>query len=101
MRPNRGLKYRVLIEPDEDGYLAEVPALPGCISQGETRRGALEKIREAIAGYLEASRRTWTFRRLALGRRRLRCVRPRWDFRGSGTLPGRRPLHPKPDDGGR
>jgi len=54
MRPNRGLKYRVLIEPDEDGYVAEVPALPGCISQGETRHGALENIREAIAGYLES-----------------------------------------------
>jgi hypothetical protein len=32
------MQYRVLIEQDEDGvYVAEVPALPGCISQGKTR----------------------------------------------------------------
>ena len=54
MRPTRGLKFRVLIEPDEDGYVAEVPSLPGCISQGATRSEALENIREAIAGYLES-----------------------------------------------
>ncbi len=54
MRPSRGLKYRVLIEPDEDGYVAEVPSLPGCISQGATRSEALENIREAISGYLES-----------------------------------------------
>ena len=31
------MKYRVLIEQDEDGFfVAEVPALPGCVSQGET-----------------------------------------------------------------
>ena len=54
MPANRRSKYRVLIEPDEDGYVAEVPSLPGCISQGETRHEALENIREAIAGYLES-----------------------------------------------
>ena len=54
MPANRRWKYRVLIEPDEDGYVAEVPSLPGCISQGETRQEALENIREAIAGYLES-----------------------------------------------
>jgi predicted RNase H-like HicB family nuclease len=49
------MRYRVLIEQDEDGfYVAEVPALPGCISQGETRREALDNVREAIAGYLES-----------------------------------------------
>ncbi|HEX8853028.1 MAG TPA: type II toxin-antitoxin system HicB family antitoxin [Pyrinomonadaceae bacterium] len=49
------MKYRVLIEQDEDGvYVAEVPSLPGCVSQGETREQALENIREAIAGYLES-----------------------------------------------
>ncbi len=49
------MKYRVLIEQDEDGvYVAEVPSLPGCISQGETREQTLENIREAIAGYLES-----------------------------------------------
>ncbi len=49
------MKYRVLIEQDEDGvYVAEVPALPGCISQGQTREEAVESIREAIAAYLES-----------------------------------------------
>lgn len=49
------MRYRVLIEQDEDGmYVAEVPALPGCISQGQTREQAVESIREAIAAYLES-----------------------------------------------
>jgi predicted RNase H-like HicB family nuclease len=49
------VKYRVLIEPDEDGvYVAEVPALPGCISQGRTRAEAIANIKEAIAAYLES-----------------------------------------------
>ncbi len=49
------IKYRVIIEPDEDGvYVVEVPALPGCISQGRTRTEAIENIKEAIAAYLES-----------------------------------------------
>ena len=49
------MKYRVLIEQDEDGvFVAEVPALPGCISQGNTRNAAVENIKEAIAAYLES-----------------------------------------------
>ena len=49
------MKYRVLIEQDEDGvFVAEVPALPGCLSQGQTRDAALQNIREAIAVYLES-----------------------------------------------
>ncbi|MGL5942680.1 MAG: type II toxin-antitoxin system HicB family antitoxin [Waterburya sp.] len=45
-------KYRVIVEPDEDGiYVAEVPALPGCISQGQTRTEAIENIKEALAAY--------------------------------------------------
>ena len=49
------MRYRVLIEQDEDGvYVAEVPALPGCISQGRTRSEALENIKEAIAAYIES-----------------------------------------------
>lgn len=49
------MKYRVLIEQDEDGvFVAQVPSLPGCISQGQTRGEALENAREAIAAYLES-----------------------------------------------
>jgi predicted RNase H-like HicB family nuclease len=49
------MKYRILIEQDEDGmFVAEVPALPGCISQGNTRNEALDNIREAIRAYIES-----------------------------------------------
>ena len=49
------MKYRVLIEQDEDGiYVTEVPSLPGCISQGQTRAEALDNIKEAMAAYIES-----------------------------------------------
>lgn len=49
------MKYRVLVQPDEDGqFVAEVPALPGCISQGKSRDDALLNVKEAISLYLES-----------------------------------------------
>jgi predicted RNase H-like HicB family nuclease len=49
------MKYRVLIEEDEDGgFVADVPALPGCVSEGDTREEALANVREAVAAYLES-----------------------------------------------
>jgi len=49
------MKYRVFVEQDEDGvFVAEVPSLPGCISQGKTYNEALENIRDAVTGYLES-----------------------------------------------
>ena len=49
------MKYRVLIQQDEDGaFVAEVPSLPGCISQGQTRSEAMDNSREAIEAYLES-----------------------------------------------
>ena len=49
------MKYRVTIEQDEDGvYIAEVPSLPGCITQGMTRSEAVENVKEAIELYLES-----------------------------------------------
>ncbi len=49
------VRYRVIIERDEDGiYVAECPALPGCVSQGKTRSEALVNIQDAIKGYLES-----------------------------------------------
>jgi len=49
------VKYRILIEQDEDGmFVAECPSLPGCISQGKTRAEAVENIHDAIKGYLES-----------------------------------------------
>ena len=49
------MKFRVLIEPDEDGvFVAECPVLPGCVSQGKTRDEAVANIRDAIQGYLHS-----------------------------------------------
>jgi predicted RNase H-like HicB family nuclease len=49
------MKFRVYLEQDEDGvFIAEVPSLPGCVSQGRTRQEALSAIREAIELYLES-----------------------------------------------
>ena len=49
------MKYRVIIEQDEDGiFVAEVASLPGCVSQGTTRLEALTNVREAIEVYVES-----------------------------------------------
>ena len=49
------MRYRILIEQDEDGiFVVECPSLPGCISQGKTRKEALENIQDAIKGYIES-----------------------------------------------
>ena len=49
------MKYRVLIERDEDGvFVAQVPSLPGCVSQGMTRGEVLSNVQEAIEAYLES-----------------------------------------------
>jgi predicted RNase H-like HicB family nuclease len=51
------MKRRVLLYPGEDGYtVAEVPSLPGCVSQGKTRDEALANIQEAISLYEEDMR---------------------------------------------
>ena len=48
------MNLKVILEPsDEGGFTAIVPALPGCISEGDTRDEALANIREAIKLYLE------------------------------------------------
>jgi antitoxin HicB len=51
------MRYTVALEQGEDrGYVASVPALPGCVSQGNTRTEALNNIREAIELYVEDCR---------------------------------------------
>jgi len=48
------MHIKIILEPSEEGgYTAIVPALPGCISEGDSRREAIENIREAIELYLE------------------------------------------------
>jgi predicted RNase H-like HicB family nuclease len=48
------LKLPVIIKPGEDGYfVAEIPVLPGCLSQGKTQEEALTNIKDAAQLYLE------------------------------------------------
>lgn len=48
------MKYTVILEPQEGGgFTVTVPALPGCISEGENREEALNNIKEAIELYIE------------------------------------------------
>ena len=50
MKRRRSLVHDVVLEPSEEGgYTAYVPALRGCVSEGETEEEALENIRDAIA----------------------------------------------------
>lgn len=54
-------QFSVLYEQDEDGmFLALVPALPGCHTQGRTLAEAEKNVREAIKLYLEVARRKRT-----------------------------------------
>jgi len=51
------MRYTVVLEQEEDGgYVVSVPALPGCVSQGDTGTDALNNIREAIELYIEDCR---------------------------------------------
>ncbi len=48
------MKYTVVLEPQEEGgYTVTVPALPGCISEGDTADEVLSNIKEAIELFLE------------------------------------------------
>ena len=49
------MKLKVILEPGEQsGFVAHLPALPGCWSQGRTRKEALANVREAAEGWIEA-----------------------------------------------
>jgi len=49
-------QYTIILQPDDEegGYTVTVPALPGCVTEGDTVEEAATMAREAIAGYLEA-----------------------------------------------
>jgi predicted RNase H-like HicB family nuclease len=79
------MKLRVVLEPsDEGGFTAHVPALPGCISEGESEEEALANIREAVILCLEeveddvVGREDVEVRELVLRR-----SSPRWTITGS------------------
>jgi predicted RNase H-like HicB family nuclease len=47
--------FHVALEEAEDGWIvAEVPALPGCVSQGRDEKEALDNVKEAITAWLWA-----------------------------------------------
>lgn len=48
-------RYSILLipDPEEGGYTATVPALPGCVTEGDTMEEVMENIRDAIRLYLE------------------------------------------------
>ena len=47
------MKYKVSIQKTSEGYSVWVPGLPGCWSQGENEKEALENIKDAIQAYLQ------------------------------------------------
>ena len=54
-RSRKTYSYTIIIhpaDPDETGYWVQVPALPGCFTQGETIEQCVENARDAIGGYL-------------------------------------------------
>ena len=52
------MRFTVVFEQEADGgYVVTVPALPGCVSEGDTRDEAVVNIREAIEAYVEALRK--------------------------------------------
>ena len=46
------MKYRIALHKSEEGYSVSVPGLPGCWSQGETEKEALDNIRDSINEYI-------------------------------------------------
>jgi predicted RNase H-like HicB family nuclease len=51
------MKVKVMIYPAaEGGFWAEVPALPGCITEADTREELLDNLRDAVEGILQTDR---------------------------------------------
>ncbi|MEJ5283545.1 MAG: type II toxin-antitoxin system HicB family antitoxin [Brevinematia bacterium] len=53
------MNYKIIIMYDSEykGYVVDVPELPGCMSQGKTIDEALNNVKDAIKGWLEAERK--------------------------------------------
>lgn len=50
------MQFNIIIEKDEDGwFIATVPSLPGCHTQAQSLDNLLDRIREAIALYLDVN----------------------------------------------
>ena len=70
------LRYSIVLHKSKEGYAVSCPALPGCWSQGDTEKEALENIRDAIREYLAAIKEspTSTFRPLISDRDLLQLI---------------------------
>jgi predicted RNase H-like HicB family nuclease len=50
------MKIKAIVHPaEEGGYWAEVPALPGCITEGDTMEELIANLKDAIDGWLEVA----------------------------------------------
>jgi predicted RNase H-like HicB family nuclease len=54
MAQTRQFLVNLIFDPEYNGYVADVPQLPGCMSQGKTVEAALKNVRKAITAYLGA-----------------------------------------------
>lgn len=55
MRKTRQFLVNLIFDPEYDGYVADVPQLPGCMSQGKTVEAALKNVHKAIRTYRKAA----------------------------------------------
>jgi len=55
---SKEISFRIVLRPEpEGGYTVSVPALPGCITYGETLAEAKEMAKDAIKAYLESAKK--------------------------------------------
>ena len=55
MSETRHFLVNLIFDPEYKGYVADVPQLPGCMSQGKTVEAALRNVRKAIKAYMKAT----------------------------------------------
>ena len=55
MSRKRQFLVNLIFDPEYKGYVADVPQLPGCMSQGKTVEAAIRNVQKAIKAYLEVS----------------------------------------------
>lgn len=58
MRTKQRFLVNLIFDPEYNGYVADVPQLPGCMSQGKSVEAALKNIRKAIKVYFKDEPRT-------------------------------------------
>jgi predicted RNase H-like HicB family nuclease len=56
MPQTRQFLVNLIFDPECNGYVADVPQLPGCMSQGKSVETALKNVRKAIVAYLKVAR---------------------------------------------